>query len=406
FAEFKNLSSVDKNAVHASFIQFNNTSIPYSYTYPEIRTKKVALSGNLEQMKYFYQGLKSTSNTKIRIAHYGDSIILGDVITEYLREKFQKEFGGDGAGFLPIASTDNKMRRTVLHSFSDDWELTSIFTLNPEKLPLGLSSVVSKPGRKSWAEYSKTNFISSLGPFQMVRLFYSHANKGASVSYNYNGSEIETLSLSEGTSLKEEKINLSQKIYRIKLNFESCQNTFFYGVSLENGNGVYVDNFPITGNSGVSLVDIPLDLMRQFNSYLNYKLIILNFGVNVGAPNRGTYTFYENKMVKVIEHLKKAFPETSILIVSVSDRTVRRNGRLVTDSDIPLLLRSQKKIADKGGVAFWNLFESMGGINSMTTWVDSAPPMALKDYRHFTHDGGKIVAGLIFDTLMNDIDKY
>ena len=72
----------------------------------------------------------------------------------------------------------------------------------------------------------------------------------------------------------------------------------------------------------------------------------------------------------------------------------------MTDPDIPILLRSQKKIAQKGNVAFWNLFEAMGGKNSMTEWVNTAPPMALKDFRHFTHEGGNIVADLLYEALM------
>ena len=364
------------------------------------RTKRVPLTGDLDQMKYFYQALKNSRNTKIRIAHYGDSIILGDVISEYLRENFQEKYGGEGVGFLSIASKDTKMRRSLLINFSDDWEFTSLFTRNPDNLPLGIGCNVSIPSSSSWAKFETTDFISTLGPFEMARIFYSHANTAGKVEYTFDNSK-ESFNLKGGDQLQEEIIDFNTPVNSLEFDFNSCQNTYAYGISMENGNGVYVDNFPITGNSGVNLVDLPMDLMRQFNGMLNYKLIILNFGVNVGSPKRGTYTFYEKKMLQVIDHLKKVFPETSILIVSCADRTVRKGGQFVTDSDIPILLAAQEKIACVGKVAYWNLFEAMGGRNSMEKWVDSAPPMALKDYRHFTHEGGNIVANLMFDAIMS-----
>ena len=51
----------------------------------------------------------------------------------------------------------------------------------------------------------------------------------------------------------------------------------FYGVSLESDNGVYVDNLPLRGNSGVALKEIPSNVMTDFNKLMDYKLIIFKF---------------------------------------------------------------------------------------------------------------------------------
>ncbi|OGU55770.1 MAG: hypothetical protein A2V66_14560 [Ignavibacteria bacterium RBG_13_36_8] len=397
-----NLAGFFSNKSHVSeisLLNFNNPSSSLILS-NSIKTKNVPLTGNVDQMKFFYRALKTASNQKIRIAHYGDSILLGDVITEYLRECFQKRYGGNGTGLLPLAPKDNAMRRSTLHSYSDDWEFVSIFTRNPDNLPLGVNGSVSIPSTNSWVKYETTSFIKSLSSFEMMRLFYSHGNTGGFVEYTLNESVKNILPIKNNAGINEEVVSFDSRVNSLNLRFVSCQNTNFFGVSLENGNGIYVDNFPITGNSGVNLVDIPLGLLKEFDTYLNYKLIILNFGVNVGSQQGGTYTLYENKMLKVINHLKSAFPETSILIVSVADRTIKRGSQLLTDPEIPLLLTSQERIAKKGQVAFWNLFEAMGGKNSMVEWVNSGPPLAAKDYRHFTHNGGEIVAGLLYNAIV------
>ena len=179
-----------------------------------------------------------------------------------------------------------------------------------------------------------------------------------------------------------------------------------YGVSLEDGNGVYLDNFPMPGNTGVSLLELKEDILKQFDKYLNYKLIILTYGANVPPPPNGIYTLYINKMVSVIDLLKKAFPEASILIVSVADKTMKRGSRFLTNPEVPELLKAQKVIAQKSNVAFWDLWQAMGGENSMYKWVNAAPPMALMDYAHFTAEGGERVAELLFQALMKEYEKY
>jgi hypothetical protein len=51
------------------------------------------------------------------------------------------------------------------------------------------------------------------------------------------------------------------------------------------------------------------------------------------------------------------------------------------------------------GIAFWNSLEAMGGVNSMNEWVNQN--LALKDYSHFSNAGGKIMADLLTEAILN-----
>ena len=73
--------------------------------------KFVPITGNIEQLKHYFDALKDVKIDKIRVAHYGDSIIWADVITPDLRYNLQKKFGGHGAGFLSICSDDIKAKK-------------------------------------------------------------------------------------------------------------------------------------------------------------------------------------------------------------------------------------------------------------------------------------------------------
>ena len=139
---------------------------------------------------------------------------------------------------------------------------------------------------------------------------------------------------------------------------------------------------------------------------MNYKLIVLQFGLNAAGSIRSNYSWYEREMITVINNLKKAFPNTSFLMLSVHDKSMKKGNKFVTDPSILKLLKTQINIAKETDIAFWNLFEAMGGRNSMPTWVDSNPPMAFRDYIHFNDHGAKKVADLLSDALMDAYDKY
>jgi hypothetical protein len=363
--------------------------------------KKVPITGDTNQLKKFLNALNESKTKKIRIAHYGDSINWGDVITSDLRQNFQNKFGGMGAGFQSICSDDIAVKQTTKHTFNDDgWEWASLFTRNLKNYTLGIAGTVAKSKGNSWVKYDATNFKSSSKAFKTVRLFYNNAKNNCNVSYSLNNGALQNIKLENGTNVKESDINSSGNATSVKLNFTSCSSDVnFFGVSLESGNGVYVDNFPIRGNSGVAIDDLQKNILSDFQRMLNYKLIILNYGLNIASPDQSNYTWYRNKMIKLINNLKQVFPDAAILLVGVSDKAIKKGTKFVTDQSVLLVLNEQKLIAQQTGVAFWNSMEAMGGINSMNDWVNQN--LALKDYSHFSDTGGKILADLLTEAILN-----
>ncbi|MBI1938776.1 MAG: hypothetical protein HYS25_11720 [Ignavibacteriales bacterium] len=352
-------------------------------------------------MKIFFNALKDSKNKIVRIGYYGDSLIHGDVITEYLREKFQSTFSGKGAGFLSIVSSDIKMKATTKHTFSDDWNSVSIVTRNPDRMPFGINGSVAVPKTGSWVKYESTNYLESTSSFEKAKLYYSHADNSSVIEYKINGRAPVKVNLHTGENVQELLIDARGNVASIEIKFISGKAPYFYCASLESGSGVYVDNFAMPGNSGASLLEIPKNVINDFNKYADFNLIVFNYGANVSSPNKGIYTLYENKMISLIEEFKKLFPRASFLLVSVGDKTMKKGAQFITNPEVPMLLETQKKITEKTKIAFWNLWEAMGGNNSMKDWVGSAPPMALKDYAHFTPVGGSRVAELLFEAIMN-----
>ncbi|MFA5509398.1 MAG: hypothetical protein WC228_00860, partial [Candidatus Cloacimonadaceae bacterium] len=120
---------------------------------------------------------------------------------------------------------------------------------------------------------------------------------------------------------------------------------------------------------------------------------------NVTSPKNTNYDFYQKGMVKSVEHIKKAMPGVPILIISAHDRSIRTAEGLKTSPDIPILIKAQSDMAKETGSAFWNLFAEMGGLNSMPDWVNASPPLAAKDYTHFSIAGAKKVGEMLLDVI-------
>ena len=109
-------------------------------------------------------------------------------------------------------------------------------------------------------------------------------------------------------------------------------------------------------------------------------------------------------MKRVVEHFKTHMPNTDILLVSVCDKSTKINGVLQTDPSVPLIVDAQQRVAEEMGIGFLNLYEEMGGRNSMIKWVKARPSLARSDYAHPNHRGAVKVSNIVKDFLLRNYE--
>jgi lysophospholipase L1-like esterase len=338
---------------------------------------------------------------KVRIAWYGDSFSDGDILVSDLRDTLQSLYGGNGVGFVPITSEIAGFRRSVIHSFGG-WNTSSILT-NSGSGRLGINGFSYTPDSGNYVFYKGTNHFKHTSTFNMFRLFYtSEYNQTARITINRKDKRVIELAASATPAMiTVESDSISQVFARLNQGGVNC-----FGASLEDGTGIYIDNFAIKGNSGLGLQGIPVNNLVAFDSLLNYDMIVLQFGLNVSNSPSQNFTAYIKGMSKLINKLKEAFPGTPILLLSVSDRSQRRQGQFVTMPVIPFLIQAQEKIALDNKLLFWNLFEAMGGENSMAGFANSKPALANKDYTHLNFAGGRKVGLSFARSFIYEVEKY
>jgi hypothetical protein len=65
-----------------------------------------------------------------------------------------------------------------------------------------------------------------------------------------------------------------------------------------------------------------------------------------------------------------------------------------------------KSAALESGFGFWDLYEAMGGYNSMASFVHADPPLASADYVHFTGTGINLMAEMFYNALMLEFNEF
>jgi len=375
--------------------------------------------GNIASLDSFLLALCQAKATgrKVRVAYFGDSMIEGDLLTGDLRNMLQQAFGGEGVGFVPITSVTADFRATIHQTFSDHWRKYDLVSKQlPAQFPLGISGhafVASVPQEATdsteaigpdWAQFGAGGPFAPVRRLTQARLFYGPGNAHDQVAVTF-GTKQTTEPLAGDAPLNELLLTPSFPAKNLRLSFNCHAPRAVYGVSFEGPKGITLDNFSFRGNSGMSLTRIPRQMLNAFGKEQDYSLLILHYGVNVANAKVQDYSFYERAMTRVIDRLQKACPHASILLVGMSDKSYREDGEYVTDPSVPRLLAAQHRIAERNHVAFWNLFEAMGGENSMVRWVEDAPVMANKDYTHVNARGARKMAGLLFQFLMQEYQK-
>lgn len=189
-------------------------------------------------------------------------------------------------------------------------------------------------------------------------------------------------------------------------NFEvksSDPSTVFLGTWLDGNNGISVDCMSSRGYSGITLTSVSADLCREMAKYVDYDLIILEFGINAMSAKQKDYSVYASRLEKVVNHVRKCYPNADILLMGIGDRGEKRNGEIHSMTSVSYMIDAQRTAARNARCLFWDTREAMGGEDAIVKW--SKTGLANKDYIHLTHKGGAKLAEPLFNAIQKMLAK-
>lgn len=388
-------------------------------------------NGDKSVLAPFFEDLEKEHEGVFRIVHYGDSQLEGDRITSVIRKNLQAQFGGSGPGLLPALQPYNygitiKQRNTggwyryntMEHSSSVQGRRFGILAGFSRFAPLRYitqdtltvtetdSTQVNSGSyggtitfKRSDRAYTNNHF------FEQVRLFYGYNQAPVQVSVYADDNLVGTKVLPPNKQLMTAKWKVDSP-EKLVLKFNGSDSPEIYAIGLDAEKGIAVDNVPMRGSSGFMFTRQNKELLKAMLHELDVRLIIMEFGGNVTPYVTENYDYYGKMFGRQLEVIREIKPDVSIIVIGPADMSRKRGGEYVSYPNIPNIAATLRKQAFKYHAAFWDMYKAMGGKNSMPSWVFHDPPLAGKDFIHFTRKGSEVISKIFYNALIMEYNDY
>ena len=435
--DYADITSIinQSRAINDSVLLADMNFIPESNPiFDTIRANEDSLKVKIHRIEYpesdstilypFFNNLRRlrSSGELIRILHYGDSQIEGDRMTSYIRFKLQQNFGGSGIGLQPAVSLYG-YQLSVTHTASDNWLRYTAFgnidtTLEHDKYGALASFARFKPYpndslspdtsiHKAWIALHKSKRTYSLSRvFEECTMYYGDNLEPVLYELYSDGELVDADFLPVNMGLQIKKWYFNESPDELKIAFQGTESPDFYGIALDGHKGIAVDNIPMRGCAGLVFTRMNQDLLKQMYDSLNVKLLLLQFGGNVVPYIAENYSYYERWFYGQLKRLKTLFPDIPIIVIGVSDMSIKEKDKFVSYPNLEKIRDALKSATHRAGGAYWDMYEAMGGNNSMPSWVYAQPPLATSDFVHFNRRGARVIAEMFYNAFIYEYENY
>ncbi|WP_378186963.1 lipase [Aquimarina sp. W85] len=373
----------------------------------------------------FLNSLKNKlSSSFCRIVHFGDSQIEGDRITGYLRNRLQGMYGGTGPGFIPVKPVYRQISAIV--EPSDNWIRYAIFDRTKERFQhkkygmfmsvsrftphredvldsLTLDSITVKRASIKIGKSRRTYF--NFRKFKTIGLHYGNANYPIKITVKDDDIVVQEGELISDGQYHRYEIALKNTPTDLVIELEGKMSADFYGLTLGSDTKIQMDNVAMRGSSGTIFASSNASSFKQMAAVIQPKVIIMQYGGNTvpylkDSLKVRTYVDYVKSQINWMR--RRINKEVSFIFIGPTDMCIPVNGKMQTYPLLPYLNDSLRETCLSNNIAYWSMFDAMGGAGSMRHWVDQK--LAGSDYTHFTSKGTKIISELFFTSLYLDLN--
>lgn len=359
-------------------------------------------------MRAFYESLYRTASGEAgaitRVAHFGDSSIALDGITQTVRRDLQHRFGDAGHGWiLPARGTLPYRHHDVRHDSSDSWRWMDITHLPLSDGRYGLGGYQFRSVAGATAFYATAEDDSPVGrSVSRFEVFYQRHERGGRFEVRVDGGEPRVID-TEGAPVSDEvhRIEVEDGPHRFDLRTAGHGENRIYGVVLERaGPGVVYDSLGMVGARASRFLGFEREHLRRQLELRGTNLVVIGYGGNDADDERSEEQF-ENDFRRVAHLVREAAPDVSCLLFAPLDQAERdERGTIRTMPSVPRIVTAMRNAARAEGCAFFDTWTAMGGEGGMARWFRSRPRLAFGDFRHATPAGYRVIGNMFYKALL------
>ncbi len=385
------------------------TQYPFAISYYQIvnyDSNKLKFPEGRANFTIFYQKLNKLieeGNSQLNIVQYGGSHIQADIFSGECRTRFQSFEGGlnAGRGFVypyRLAHTNTpfgyyfrykgnwKTCRNVERKKSCSLGMAGISSITKDSL--SSLTLLIEPDNDLDYSFNRIRIYHSIDTMSYAIRIDSQMVDSQKTVVNLGYTEFYLNHLVDSLTIDFYKANDKQKYFQL------------FGFDITNGDpGIVYHNLGINGAATTSF--LRCNRMQEELKSIHPDLVIFGIGINDAYGRNFSQASFEHNYDSLVGRVLAVNPEAAIIFATNNDsyihhRFLNRNGLKVEES--------MYRLAKKYHAAVWDMFEIMGGLNSIVVWQKDY--LARRDRVHFTRTGYILLGNLLFDAIIKDYGNY
>jgi len=338
-----------------------------------------------------FHRLKTDSDSKVTIVHIGDSHIQGGYFTNRVRALLNSNYGVSGRGLVFPYSLAITNGPEDVKFFSNAKWTGQKYSLKPNEEKTSLT------GYNIFMNSASSDLLirlkqgsDTLYPFNEVVLYHNSPSLQV-----VTRPEAQKTTLSGGGNFYSTSLTFSAQLDSIRLHISVSdtqkRRPAIYGIELLNNKPGIV--YHAAGANGTTYESFSkaFDYLPMLKT-LHPDCIIISMGTNDAYVPKVDSIQLKNRIVSMIENIRKELPEVCIVLTTPGDHLKEKKF------PNPNLLKVHSAIvaaAIEEKCVFWDFFEVMGGLYSSKKWDKHG--LMFKDILHLSKEGYKFQGDLFFE---------
>ncbi|MEM9459311.1 MAG: GDSL-type esterase/lipase family protein [Myxococcota bacterium] len=346
---------------------------------------------------------------KVRVAMYGASGTAADLAVGYVRTYLQARFGDGGPGFVPLVPLSRWYRHNeVVVRAAKGWrkEHAQVRKGRHDGHYGLLGASFSATAGKRWARIEPKKSSRSCEGIGHVELFFLRQPGGGSFRVWLDGDPAQTVSThADAFEPGYHVIDVAPGAHTVHVETVDDAEVRVFGAVLERPDpGVVVDVLGIDGTRSSNMLTWNEALWADNLRRRAPDLYTLSYGTNESVDDELSIPLYAEDLRAELRRFAQALPDASCLLLGPVDFPILEDGQVRPRPVLREIIEVQRQVAVEEGCGFWDGIAFMGGELSMSTWVQSQPPLARADHLHFTKWGAARKGMALADALMHAFD--
>ena len=429
------------------FIPAFLTAKPAPATAQTPKTAEPLFAGRDTNLKHFYRKLSQLKNgrrERVRVMHFGDSVIWYERVARDLRAGLIRDFGDGGRGQINMHQDWGVSLFGHENLTKEDFEFISVpynhFNhIDPKWLPaVGFSSwtyrslhpgqmseqraaptaapftqltVVARPP-KNTVNFSETVNVANYekNPPQLQSSAFELSKSGCTthtmhfpptrhLAVGFGGP---TTGAQPAPSPIMGGVNVMTSPPAANKPAGNARSAFIDAVLLETDRGVSYSTFVHKGKHMAWMTAILPEVFDCGYKATTPDLLVFQYGINEGASIDWkafdfSHDYYRKQMRDFFGRIRKALPETDVLIIGPYERLKKIGDRWVTYKAHDDIRQMQREMAAEMGFAFFDSYAFLGGAGHMERMTREG--LATGDYSHLNDKGSAILGTEIYRQL-------